>query len=210
MFNHEQIWLAIDRLAQAHGYSPSGLAKKAGLDPTSFNKSKRINPDGKLRWPSTESIAKILDVTGATASDLFALAETDKTARRCVVPLVGLDSLGHKKLFDESGAPRGDEWEEWPFNAHDNLRDTFAVRLGSRAFEPAYGQHDILFASPRAEIRRGDKIIIATSSGKIHIGRYDGQNGENLTLAALSLNTAKTALPVDKIRWMARIMWVKQ
>ena len=64
MFTHEEIWQAIDHLAQRHGYSPSGLAKKAGLDPTTFNKSKRISADGKPRWPSTESISKILAVTG--------------------------------------------------------------------------------------------------------------------------------------------------
>jgi phage repressor protein C with HTH and peptisase S24 domain len=41
---HPQVWNAIDRLAARYGYSASGLAKKAGLDPTSFNKSKRITP----------------------------------------------------------------------------------------------------------------------------------------------------------------------
>lgn len=69
MLSHEDIWAAIDRLAAAFGYSPSGLARQAGLDPTSFNKSKRVSPDGKPRWPSTESIAKILAVTGATMED---------------------------------------------------------------------------------------------------------------------------------------------
>ena len=69
MFTHEQIWLGLDRLATAHGYSPSGLAKKAGLDPTSFNKSKRISPDGKPRWPSTESLAKVLAATESTMSE---------------------------------------------------------------------------------------------------------------------------------------------
>ena len=57
MYTHRDIWRAIDRLAQTFGYSPSGLAKQAGLDPTSFNKSKRQSADGKPRWPSTESIA---------------------------------------------------------------------------------------------------------------------------------------------------------
>ena len=63
MFTHEQVWRAIDALAETNGYSPSGLAKKAGLDPTAFNKSKRHSPDGKPRWPSMESISKILTVT---------------------------------------------------------------------------------------------------------------------------------------------------
>ncbi len=68
MFTHEQVWHAMDALAEENGYSPSGLAKKAGLDPTAFNKSKRHSPDGKPRWPSMESISKVLTVTGASLS----------------------------------------------------------------------------------------------------------------------------------------------
>ena len=75
MLTHEQIWQGIDRLAKSHGYSASGLAKKAGLDPTSFNKSKRNSPEGKPRWPSTESISKILTATNATMSELISLID---------------------------------------------------------------------------------------------------------------------------------------
>ncbi|GJL84231.1 MAG: hypothetical protein DHS20C02_00060 [Micavibrio sp.] len=78
MFTHTQIWLGIDRLASSNGYSPSGLAKKAGLDPTSFNKSKRINPDGKPRWPSTESLSKVLAITDSNMSDFFSLIDDGK------------------------------------------------------------------------------------------------------------------------------------
>jgi len=73
MLTHDDIWLAIDRLAKAFGYSPSGLARQAGLDPTSFNKSKRHSPEGKPRWPSTESVSKILAVTGATMNEFISL-----------------------------------------------------------------------------------------------------------------------------------------
>ena len=69
MFTHAQIWQGLDELANARGYSPSGLAKLAGLDPTSFNKSKRVSPDGKPRWPSTESLSKVLSVTDTTMSE---------------------------------------------------------------------------------------------------------------------------------------------
>lgn len=82
MLTHDEIWQAIDRLAQAHGYSASGLAKQAGLDPTSFNKSKRVSPDGKPRWPSTESISKILRVTDATMTDLIGFIEEGKSKPR--------------------------------------------------------------------------------------------------------------------------------
>ncbi len=75
MFTHAQIWSGLDLLAKSNGYSPSGLAKLAGLDPTSFNKSKRISPDGKPRWPSTESLAKVLSVTNSTMSDFVLFIE---------------------------------------------------------------------------------------------------------------------------------------
>jgi len=60
---HEDIWRALDTLAAENGLSASGLAKRSGLDPTTFNPSKRRMPDGRARWPSTESLAKVLNAT---------------------------------------------------------------------------------------------------------------------------------------------------
>ena len=70
MLTHGQIWTALDRLAERSGLSPSGLAKSAGLDPTTFNKSKRITPEGRQRWPSTESVAKSLAATNTTVDKI--------------------------------------------------------------------------------------------------------------------------------------------
>ena len=50
MLTHAQIWKALDRLAVHAGLSTSGLAKKAGLDPTAFNMSKRISTEGRERF----------------------------------------------------------------------------------------------------------------------------------------------------------------
>ena len=66
MLTHKQIWAAIDALAARYGMSPSGLARKSGLDATTFNPSKRTAEDGKKRWPSTESVSKVLAATGAS------------------------------------------------------------------------------------------------------------------------------------------------
>jgi phage repressor protein C with HTH and peptisase S24 domain len=62
---HDNIWEAIERFAIEHGMSCSGLAKTSGLDPTTFNKSKRYSKEGQPRWPSTLSISKILSSTGS-------------------------------------------------------------------------------------------------------------------------------------------------
>src|SRR6185503_9059276 len=95
MVTHLQIWRALDALADRHGTSPSGLAKLAGLDPTTFNKSKRGTANGKLRWPSTESLAKVLAATGASLDDFVALtADGIRHGGSRPVPLIGLAQAG--------------------------------------------------------------------------------------------------------------------
>ncbi|WP_337232551.1 hypothetical protein, partial [Vibrio cholerae] len=70
---HESVWAAIDALAERHSLSASGLARRAGLDPTTFNKSKRYASDGRARWPSTESLAKVMEATGSTFDEFTRL-----------------------------------------------------------------------------------------------------------------------------------------
>ncbi|MCQ2574786.1 MAG: hypothetical protein MJ156_01620 [Alphaproteobacteria bacterium] len=73
--NHVQIWNAIDSFAKDRGYSVSGLAKASGLDPTTFNKSKRLSVYGQERWPSTNSISKILAATNTSFADFVKYVE---------------------------------------------------------------------------------------------------------------------------------------
>ena len=75
---HNQIWHAIDMFAKEHGLSCSGLARKCGLDPTTFNKSKRLSVFGQERWPTMSSIAKVLNATKARPCDLFKFVQGDK------------------------------------------------------------------------------------------------------------------------------------
>src|ERR1700743_1944834 len=110
---HEDVWRAIDTLAAENGLSAAGLAKAAGLDATTFNPSKRRMPDGRARWPSTESVAKVLDATGASleaftslVSGARALASSSSAAARNVVrrvPLIGFAQAGGDGFFDDGG-----------------------------------------------------------------------------------------------------------
>ena len=75
MLSHERVWAAIDALAERYSLSASGLAKRAGLDSTAFNKSKRQSSDGRPRWPSTESLAKIIEATGSSLDEFLGLVE---------------------------------------------------------------------------------------------------------------------------------------
>src|SRR5882757_5311033 len=75
MFTHRQVWDAIETLAQIKGWSLSRLAVRAGLDPTALNKSKRAGFDGKPRWPSTETLAKLLSAGDMTLGEFCRLIE---------------------------------------------------------------------------------------------------------------------------------------
>src|SRR3569833_4739339 len=94
MLTHAQIWNALDRLAARNKLTASGLAKKAGLDPTTFNKSKRITPEGRPRWPRTESIAKSLQATGVTVDTFVSLITDRGGASTQDIPLIGLAEAG--------------------------------------------------------------------------------------------------------------------
>ena len=108
---HEQIWAALDRLAERAGLSASGLARRAGLDPTTFNRSKRVTADGRERWPSTESLAKALAATNSSIEVLVHLLGDGAKSPQSV-PLITLALAAGDGHFDDSGMPTGKAWGE--------------------------------------------------------------------------------------------------
>ena len=98
MLTHKQIWAAIDALAARYGMSPSGLARKSGLDATTFNPSKRIAEDGKKRWPSTESVSKVLAATGASLEELVSLINPKGKQAQAAAKTVPLIAVLHSML----------------------------------------------------------------------------------------------------------------
>jgi CheY-like chemotaxis protein/DNA-binding phage protein len=96
MFAHDHIWNAIDHLARSKGWTVSRLAVRAGLDSTSLNLSKRRGADGQARWPSTETISKLLEATGTSLAQFAAWIEAAEANPRA---LLQADIL----LVDEDG-----------------------------------------------------------------------------------------------------------
>ncbi len=215
MLTHEQIWRAIDRLATTFGYSPSGLAKQGGLDPTSFNKSKRIGPDGKPRWPSTESISRILNATGATMSDFISLVddlEKNNIRQGLVIPVIGFAQAGAKGFFDEEGYPKGDSWDEvrFPeFNANDD-DDIYALEISGDSMEPLYRKGDVLVLSPKSKTRVGDRVVIKTTAGEIMAKELVKQNNSRIEIKSINPDHKNREIPANDIIWMARVIWVSQ
>jgi phage repressor protein C with HTH and peptisase S24 domain len=209
MLTHAQIWGALDRLAARAGLSASGLAKKAGLDPTTFNKSKRITPDGRPRWPSTESVAKSLAATGCTIEAFVQLIDEKARPPAKTVPLISFSDAGTSGYFDDAGLPAGKGWDEIPFPAV-NDEHAYALEISGNAMEPAYRDGTILLVSPGASIRRNDRVVVKTHNGEVTVQELKRRTAKTVELRSINAAHSDRSLSARDVDWMARVMWASQ
>jgi phage repressor protein C with HTH and peptisase S24 domain len=213
MFTHEQVWYGIDRLARERGLTASGLARRAGLDPTTFNRSKRVTKQSKPRWPSTESLTKILNAT-ETSLDTFVALMADRPVdavpvashrRRCLA----LDQAERAEVFDDAGFPQGQAWDEIDFP---NLDDpnAYALEIHGDELLPMYRDGDLLIVSPAAGIRRRDRVILKTRAGPIVAGTLLRRTAQRVEVAPFAESLEPQVLAVREVSWLGRIIWVSQ
>ncbi len=207
--SHFELWSAIDALAQRYDLSTSGLAKKAGLDATSFNKSKRIAPDGKPRWPSTESIAKILDATGASLDEFISMVASTSLRTVRQLPLIGLAQAGTGGFFDDGGFPVGNGWDEVNFPSIEDDH-TYALEVTGDSMQPLFRDGDIIIVSPNAAIRRGDRIVVKTLQGEIMAKELKRRTSRMIELRSMNNEHPDRVIPVEQLDWIARIIWSSQ
>jgi phage repressor protein C with HTH and peptisase S24 domain len=205
---HDQIWTALDRLAERAGLSASGLAKRSGLDPTTFNKSKRITADGRERWPSTESISKALTATSSSI-DNFVQLIGDNARMMQAVPLLGFAQAAASGHFDEGGFPAGKGWEDAALPAI-NDEHAYALEISGDQMRPAYRDGDVIVVSPGTPIRRGDRVLVKTKAGELIVREMKRRTAKTLELLALNSGHAERPLSVGDIEWIARIVWASQ
>ena len=209
MLTHSDIWNAVDRLAAKSGLSASGLAKAAGLDPTTFNKSKRITPEGRPRWPSTESIAKSLQATGVNVDTFVSLITDRGGASTQAIPLIGLAQAGSGGYFDDGGFPVGKGWDEIAFPAV-NDEHAYALEVSGNSMEPAYRDGTVILVSPVATVRRGDRVVVKTRDGEVMAKELRRRTSKSIDLRSLNPQHTERSLSVDDVLWIARIMWASQ
>ncbi len=215
---HDDVWRALDTLAAEYGLSPSGLAKRAGLDPTTFNPSKRRMPDGRARWPSTESLAKVLDATGATLDAFTALVTgaralpaggraTPAAARR--VPLIGFAQAGGDGFFDDGGYPVGGGWDEvaLPEIADPNA---YALEISGESMEPVFRDGDVVIVSPAAPIRRGDRVVVRSLEGEVMAKQLARRSARRVELRSLNPAHPDRSFDLGEVSWVHRIVWASQ
>ncbi len=210
MLKHADVWRAIDRLAAKHGMSASGLARRSGLDPTTFNKSKRITKEGKQRWPSTESVSKVLAATGDSLAEFVAqMGEDNASVLAQRVPIIGYAQAGVNGHFDDAGYPTGHGWDEVLFPQIGDLH-AFALEISGSSMEPIYRDGDTIVVSPGSGIRRGDRVVVRTHDGEVMAKELARQTAHKIELASLNKDHPDRSLDVKEIDWIARIVWATQ
>ncbi len=211
MFSHKQVWAAIDTIAERYGLSASGLAKKSGLDPTSFNPSKRNGPDGRPRWPTTESVANLLNASGASVEEFTDLLTGRKgqPPKRKQLPLLGFAQAGKGGFFDDSGFPVGNGWEEIEVPGVTDAT-AYALEITGDSMLPVYREGDTIIVSPGATVRKGDRVVVKTADGQVMAKVMQRQTAKTVELA--SFNTAHVTKTFDMkdVDWVARIIWASQ
>lgn len=209
MLTHAQVWTALDRLAARAGLSASGLAKKAGLDPTTFNKSKRVTPEGRARWPSTESLAKSLAATGTSMETFVQLIDDAARPISQGVPVIGLPQAGTGGYFDDAGFPVGKGWDEvaFPSIADENV---YALKIYGDSMEPAYRDGSIVIVSPAAIVRKGDRVVVKTKDGEVMVKELRRRSPKSIELGSINPEQKDRSLAVREVMWMARIVWASQ
>ena len=210
---HDDIWRALDTLAAEYGMSASGLAKRSGLDATTFNPSKRRMPDGRARWPSTESLAKVLDATGASLETFTALVtgaravSSARPPRR--IPLVGLAQAGGEGYFDDAGFPVGGSWDEVSLPEIGDPH-AYALEIAGDSMEPVFRDGDMVVVSPAAPIRRGDRVVARTLAGEVMAKQLARRSAKRIELKSLNPAHRDRSFDLTEVAWVHRIIWASQ
>ena len=203
---HADIWKAVDTLAERNGLSASGLARRAGLDATAFNKSKRANADGSPRWLSTESLSKVLLAVSASLEDFAALAEGRQGH---TAPLLGFAKAGNEGYFDDAGFPTGQGWDEVRFPGLET-ENVYALEITGDSMEPVYRRGDRIIVAPGAAIRRGDRVVVRTRDGEVLAKLLGRQTERTIELISIKADYGPRELARVDLAWIARILWVSQ
>ncbi|MDA8051632.1 MAG: helix-turn-helix transcriptional regulator [Rhodospirillales bacterium] len=212
---HNDLWRALDTLAAEHGLSVSGLARRAGLDPTTFTPAKRRMRDGRVRWPSTESLAKVLEATRtpiesftALVTGARALPSASPRAGLRRLPLLPLPAAATDGFFDADGRPTGTAPSEVSLPEIGDPA-AYALAVADEQMAPVFRTGDIIIASPAAPVRHGDRVVVRLRQGALFARELIERAARRLVLRRFSPLCEFRFDPAE-ISFLHRIVWASQ
>ena len=127
-----------------------------------------------------------------------------------MIPLIGLEEATSGKILNEDGTlTEGPGWDELEFPDFGQER-VFALEVTGDALAPLYRDGDVLIVSPTASTRKGDRIVVCTTSGQILAKELKRRSAKTLEMTSLGKAQEDHVIPTEEIVWTARIMWARQ
>ena len=103
----------------------------------------------------------------------------------------------------------GQGWDQIRFPKVDD-ENAYALEVTGDSMQPLYRDGDILIVSPNSAPRKGDRIVLRTTDGEVMAKILVRRTAKTVELASFNPVHANLVFPVDRIDWMARIVWASQ
>ena len=76
--------------------------------------------------------------------------------------------------------------------------------------QPLYRDGDILIVSPNSAARKGDRVVVRTTDGEVMAKILVRRTAKAVELASFNPAHRNLVFPLERIDWMARIVWATQ
>ena len=183
--------IAVNRLTHARVWSAiDALARRYGLSPSGLAKRSGLDPT---------AFNKSKRVTG----------EPRRRNPAQPIPLIGMTQAGAGGFFDDGGFPVGGGWDQIRFPRVDD-ENAYALEVTGDSMAPLYRDGNIIIVSPNAAPRKGDRVVLRTTDGEVMAKVLVRRTAKTIELASLNPTHPNLVFPVDRIEWIARIIWASQ
>jgi hypothetical protein len=203
MISQETFWGVFDEIAKRNGIALSAMSVQTGLDKTSLLPSKRHH-NGEMRWPSTETLARVLNGMGMTERELAEiLAGNAITTYTTGVPATTMSRLISKKAFNDNGERKLDAWEVVDLPIADS--DTWVVMVDRH--QPDIRDNAQVMVSDKSEIRPGDRVLVV-SDAFTGFGKLRRQTATTTVIQDTETGDDHI-LQTPEVQKLSRVLWVE-
>ena len=225
MLSHNQIWEALDRLAERHELTPSGLARARRPRPdllqqieTAFRRWAAalaldgIDRQGARRHGREHGAVYGFHAAGRRLSKQPAgQQENAFPPQGGSIPLLGFAQAGAGGFFDDGGFPAGQGWDVVDFPAAPSQKaGVYALEVQGESMMPLYRDGDVLIVEPGAQVRRNDRVVVRTNEGEVMAKVLLRQSPRSIELLSLNPEHPNRTLELSDVDWIARIIWASQ
>ena len=95
-----------------------------------------------------------------------------------------------------------------PYSVVDD--QAYCLEITGNSMLPVYRKGDIVIVSPKATLRKGDRVVVKTTDGKVMAKVMQQKTAKAVELASFNAAHKTKKLAMKDVDWMARIIWASQ